>query len=213
MFHHRAHQMLFYSAFVPQTFGSPLSTKLLITRLRLEIYKLFSRSPNFPRGFIKPVNPYKMRVSCLARDSFLEIPETFSGAFRVTLFPLYLPNEGISECTKLNSYFNFPSLYIIWKDQLYRIERVGVLRMTFRARKLFRTFVKWAPRQISRYPNTSRLWVIKLSWARPRKNFAVNWLFKCRRWLRSTEGLLRRSQKKREHSRREDTERNKLNFD
>ena len=44
----------------------------------------------------------------------------FSGAFRLTLFSFILKPKA-SRGTKLCSYFNFNSLFNLWKDQLYRI--------------------------------------------------------------------------------------------
>ena len=71
---------------------------------------------------------------------FLESPETF----RVTQFSLYLKNEGVL-CHETLRYFNclFP-LQHMERPALWN-KRVGVLRIAFRARKVFGSFEKRTP--------------------------------------------------------------------
>ena len=69
---------------------------------------------------------------------FLESPETFRAHLGLQ-FSLYLQNEGVSrhESLQLLS-FLFPFLQM--KRPTLQIKRVGVVRMAFRARKVFGTY-------------------------------------------------------------------------
>ena len=58
--------------------------------------------------------------ACLPRGPFLESPETFRAHFGWRN-SLCIFKTKASRGTKLWSYFNFYSLYNIWKDQPYRI--------------------------------------------------------------------------------------------
>ena len=81
---------------------------------------------------------------------FLESPDNFSGAFRVTQFSLYLQNEGVSrhETLQLLS-FLLPLQHI--KRPALQNKQVVVLRLAFRARKVVGTFEKRAPDDLLRW--------------------------------------------------------------
>ena len=68
----------------------------------------------------------------------------FSGAFRVAQFSVYLQNEGVSRHETLQLFSLLFPLELMRRPALQN-KRVGVLRMAYRARKVFGTFEKRAP--------------------------------------------------------------------
>jgi len=75
--------------------------------------------PNWGSCSCANCSTFRSRVS-LARGPFLESPVTFREHFGWHNSPCIFKTKA-SRGTKLYSYFNFNSLYNIWKDQLYRI--------------------------------------------------------------------------------------------
>ena len=74
---------------------------------------------------------------------FLESPETFRAHFGWHN-SLCIFKEKASRGTKVCIYFNFYSLYKIWKERLYRISGSQFYEWLFRVRTVFRTFEKRA---------------------------------------------------------------------
>ena len=68
------------------------------------------------------------------RGPFLERPETFRAHFEWHS-SLCIFRTKASRSTKLYSYFNFPSLCNIWKDQLYRISGLEFYEWLFEPKK------------------------------------------------------------------------------
>ena len=69
---------------------------------------------------LKGKNASNGRKTSRSRVPFLQIPETFRTHFEWHN-SLFVFKTKASRSTKLCSYFNFYSLYNIWKDQLYRV--------------------------------------------------------------------------------------------
>ena len=69
------------------------------------------------------------------RGPFLERPDTFRAHFGWHN-PLCIFKTKASRSRKLCSYFNFYSLYNVWKDQLYRVSGSEVYELLFGPKKL-----------------------------------------------------------------------------